>query len=83
MGEEFKGEKSLTVALQMHCEQATLTRSTHLKTVLLLNMRFGTLILKEMESQEIHQESQELDCYDDVPEDDDMIVIELSKFLIL
>ena len=28
-----------------------------------------------MESQEIHQEIQELDCYDDVPEDDDMIVI--------
>ena len=38
--------------------------------------RFGPLILKEMESQEIHQEIQELDCYDDVPEDDDMIVIE-------
>ena len=30
-----------------------------------------------MESQEIHQEIQELDCYDDdFPEDDDMIVIE-------
>nr|KAF6391794.1 DnaJ heat shock protein family (Hsp40) member C17 [Pipistrellus kuhlii] len=38
--------------------------------------RFGPLILKEMESQEIHQEIQELDCYDDVPEDDDIIVIE-------
>nr|KAF6309698.1 hypothetical protein mPipKuh1_009148 [Pipistrellus kuhlii] len=37
--------------------------------------RFGPLILKEMESQEIHQEIQELDCYD-VPEDDGMIVIE-------
>ena len=29
-----------------------------------------------MESQEIHQEIQELACYDDVPEDDDMILIE-------
>ena len=28
--------------------------------------RFGPLILKEMESQEIHQEIQELDFYDDV-----------------
>ena len=38
--------------------------------------RFGPLIMKEMESQEIHQEIQKLDCYDDVPEDDDMIVME-------
>ncbi|XP_077109832.1 uncharacterized protein LOC143766214 isoform X1 [Ranitomeya variabilis] len=38
--------------------------------------KYGPMILKEMESQEIPQEFQSLDCYDDVPEDDDMIVIE-------
>uniref|UniRef100_A0A803JQY6 HTH CENPB-type domain-containing protein n=1 Tax=Xenopus tropicalis TaxID=8364 RepID=A0A803JQY6_XENTR len=38
--------------------------------------RFGPLILKEMESQVTDLELQGVDCYDEVPEDDDLIVTE-------
>ena len=45
--------------------------------MLLLNMRdLVHWFWKKWSQKEIYQEIQKLDCYDDVSEDDDMIVIE-------
>ena len=64
----------------MHCNAlraAYLDKKYSFKDSAIANHeRFGPLILKEMESQEIHQKIQVLDGYDDAPEDDDMIVKE-------